>query len=110
MAASPVGPAESVDDIVDGLDDERDEQALDLVAGQRDQALRGGVTGVFIGADDGQKGVSEHREGDPAGPGGTAADLVLTESGQPFLTLEGLFHTPSGSGDPHQLGQRHRRG
>lgn len=110
MAASPVGPAESVGDVVEGLDDECYEQVLNLVAGQWDQPVRSGVAGVFVGADDGEEGVGEHREGAPAGPGGVATDLVLIEPGQPFLGLEGLFHTPSGSGDPHQLGQRHRLG
>lgn len=40
MAASPGGPAESVGSGVDGLDDEGDEQALDLVAGERREAVR----------------------------------------------------------------------
>lgn len=62
MAASPVGLAESMGDVVVGLDDERDEQALDLVAGQRDQPVWGGFAGVFVGADDGGEGVGEHRE------------------------------------------------
>jgi len=43
MAASPVGPAESVGDVCEGLDDERDEQALDLVAGQWDQPVWAGL-------------------------------------------------------------------
>jgi hypothetical protein len=42
-------------------DDERDEQALDLVAGQRDQSVGGrGLAGVFVGTDDGEEGVGEH--------------------------------------------------
>jgi F420-0:gamma-glutamyl ligase len=49
MAASPVRPAESVGDVVEGLDDDCDEQALDLVVGQRDQPVRSGVAGVFVG-------------------------------------------------------------
>jgi hypothetical protein len=57
MAASPVRPAESVGDVVEGLDNECDEQALDLVAGQRDQPVRSGVAGVFVGADDGEEGM-----------------------------------------------------
>lgn len=110
MAASPVGPAELVGCVMDWLDDECDEQALDLVAGQRHQVGRPGTVGVFVSTDDGEEGVGEHGEGDPAGPGWVAADLVLIESGQPLLGLEGFFHPPSGSGDPHQLGQRHRLG
>jgi hypothetical protein len=40
VAASPVGPAEPVDGVADGLDDEGDEQALDLVAGERYEGRR----------------------------------------------------------------------
>jgi hypothetical protein len=36
-AAAPVGPGEPVGRLADGPDDERDEQAADLVAGQRDR-------------------------------------------------------------------------
>jgi hypothetical protein len=43
---------------------------------------------VFVGADDGQEGVGEHGQGDPAGPGGVAADLVFVEAGQ---SLAGRF-------------------
>jgi hypothetical protein len=38
VAAPPVGPGKLVGRVADRLDDERDEQALDLVARQRDQA------------------------------------------------------------------------
>ncbi len=110
MATSPVGPAEPVGCVVDRPDDERDEQALDLVARQWDQVGRSGTAGVFVGTNDDEEGVGEHGQGDPSGPGGTAADLVLIESGEPLLGLEGLLHPPSGSGDPHQLAQRHRLG
>jgi hypothetical protein len=72
----------------------RIEQPLDLVAGERDEPVRYGVPGVFVGADNGEEGVSEHGQGDPAGPGGVAADLVLVESGQAFSGLEGLLHPP----------------
>jgi hypothetical protein len=54
--------------MVDGSDDEGGEQALDLVAGERDQLTWPGVVGVFGGAHDGEEGVGEHGEGDPAGP------------------------------------------
>lgn len=58
---SPVGPAEPVISVVDELDNESDDQALDLVAGEWDQLTSPGVTG----ANDGEAGV-----GDPAAPGG----------------------------------------
>jgi hypothetical protein len=77
-----------------GPDDQGDEQSLDLVAGERDKPVRCGAPDVFVGADNGEEGVSEHGQGDPAGPGGVAADLVLVESGQALSGLEGLLHTP----------------
>ncbi len=55
MAASPVGPAEPVSHVVERLDGDRDEQALDLVAGQRYQVSRPGTAGVFVGSDDGKE-------------------------------------------------------
>lgn len=70
--------------IVDGPNDEGDEQALDLVAGERYEAVRCRLPGVFIGSDDSEEGMGEHGEGDPAGPGRVAADLVLVQSGQAF--------------------------
>ena len=94
MAASPVGPAEPVGRVVEGLDDEGDEQALDFVAGERYQGVRRGVVGVFVGADDGEEGVGEHGQGDPAGPGRVAADLVLVQSCQALAGLERLFSRP----------------
>ncbi len=72
--------------VVDGLDNECDEQALDLVAGEWDQLTWPGVVDVFVGANDGEEGVGEHGEGDPAAPGGVAADLVLIEPGQALLS------------------------
>lgn len=92
VAASPVGPAEPVDGVVDGLDDERDEQSLDLVAGERYEGVECGVVGVFVRADDGHEGVGEHGQGDPAGPGRVAADLVLVQGGQALAGLEELLH------------------
>jgi hypothetical protein len=50
VAASPVGPAELVDGVQGGADDERDERALDLVAGERYEGVGCGVTGVFVRA------------------------------------------------------------
>lgn len=106
MEPPPVRPAEPVGHVVARLRGERDEQALDLVAGQRDQAVRGGAAGVFVGKDYREEGVGEHREGDPAGPRAVAADLVLVESCQPFLGLEGLFHTPPRTSGFDQRSQR----
>ncbi len=77
LAASPVGPAEPVGCTVHGPDDERGERSLDLVAGERDQPVRGGMAGVSVSADDGEKGAGEHDQGDPARPRGEPADLVL---------------------------------
>jgi hypothetical protein len=40
-------------------DGESEEQALNLVAGQRDQAVRSWPVGVFVGADDGAEGIGQ---------------------------------------------------
>lgn len=50
---------------------------------------------MFVGADDGEEGVGEHGQGDPVGPGGEAAELVLVQAGQALSGLEGLLHPPS---------------
>ncbi|AWW41827.1 hypothetical protein DN051_38630 [Streptomyces cadmiisoli] len=92
--------------IVDVLDDERNEQALDLVAGERYQSVGPGVAGVFVGTDDREEGMGEHREGDPAVPGCPASDPVFVRSGQAFAGREDLLDRPSASGNPHQGGQR----
>ena len=105
VATSPGGPAEPVGHVVHGLDDKYREQSLDLVAGERDQPVRGGMAGVFVGSDDGEEGVGEHGQGDPARPRGEAAELVLVQSGQAFSGLEGLLHPPSRPGDADQCGQ-----
>src|SRR5690348_11485073 len=97
MEPPPARPAEPGGDVVARLAEARDEQALDLGAGPPEQAGRGGAAGVFVGTDYREEGVGEHREGAPAGPRAVAADLVLIESCQPFLGLEGLFHTPPGA-------------
>lgn len=91
---SPVGPAQPVCRVVDGPDNQRDEQALDLVAGERDQVVRAAVAGVFAGADDCEERVGELGEGDPAGPGHITADLVLIQSGQALRGLERLLDPP----------------
>lgn len=51
-----------------GPDDERDEQPLDLVAGERYQGVWCGIAVVFVRADDGEEGGRERGQGDPAGP------------------------------------------
>lgn len=75
------------------LDREVDEQVLDLVTGQGDQVTGTGCAGVFLGSNDREGGMGEHRQGDPAGPGREAADLVFVEAGQALLGLERLLHT-----------------
>ncbi|CAL9597601.1 hypothetical protein SUDANB6_05386 [Streptomyces sp. enrichment culture] len=86
----------------------------DFVAGRRSGVV-GGRAGVFVGADDGEENVGEHGEGDPAGPGGATAKLVLVQGGQadavsgvrePFGHRAGRFR--SGRADdvlaePHRL-------
>jgi hypothetical protein len=42
--------------LVHGLDGQSDEQSLDLVAGERDEPVRCGMPGVFVGADNGEEG------------------------------------------------------
>lgn len=92
MATAPVGPAEPMGDVGGGPDDERNEQTLDLVAGELYEAVRCGAAG------------------DPAGPGCVAADLVLVQGGQALSGLEELLDSPPGPSDSHQHGQGHRFG
>lgn len=63
--------------LVDGSGDESYKKSLDLAARQRYQVVRPGTESVLVGADHGQEGMGEHDEGDPAGPGRIAAELVL---------------------------------
>jgi hypothetical protein len=65
VAATPVGPSEPVGRVVDALGGEGDEQAGDLVAGERDQRVRGGTAAVFVGADHGQERMGERCSGGP---------------------------------------------
>jgi hypothetical protein len=53
VAASSVRPTEPLDCVVDGSDDEGDEQALDLVAGERNEGIGCGA-GVLVCADAGE--------------------------------------------------------
>jgi len=107
VAASPVGPAEPVKGVMDGLDDERDEQSLDLIAGERYEGVGFGVAVAFVRADNGEGGMREHGQGDPTGPGRVAADLVFVQCGQALASLEELLYPPSRSSDSHQHGERH---
>src|SRR5262245_21912091 len=100
VASSPGRPSESVGRVVYGLDGQGGEQAADLVAGQPDQPGWCWVVGVFGGADDGEEGVGNHGQGDPAAPGGVVADLVLIQPGQALAGLEGFLDPPAGSGHP----------
>jgi len=77
-------------------------ESLYFVAGEDDESGGGRVFAVLVGADDGQEGVGEHREGHPAQPGGVAADLVLVQTGEALGGLEGLLDPPAGSGDADQ--------
>jgi hypothetical protein len=58
MAASPVGPVQWVGHVAWRLGGECDELALDLVAGQRDQVVRPGMAGVFVGTGHREEGVA----------------------------------------------------
>ena len=62
------------------------------VSGMR--ASGAGSTVVFVRADDGEEGVREHGQGDPAGPGRVAADLVLVQGRQALAGLEKLLDPP----------------
>ena len=42
--------------------------ALDLVASERYEGVGCGVVSVFVRTNDGEEGVREYGEGDPAGP------------------------------------------
>ncbi|MFE2286454.1 hypothetical protein ACFXDJ_20090 [Streptomyces sp. NPDC059443] len=77
-----------MDRVKGGPDDERDEQPLDLVAGERYEGVWYGIAVVFVRPDDGEEGVRKHGQGDPAGPGRVAADLVLLQGRQALAELE----------------------
>jgi hypothetical protein len=80
--ASPVAePRRLVSDRI-GLVICRVHKSGDLVAGQRDQPGRGGLTGAGGGCDHGEQGVGEHGDQGAASPGGPAADLVGVEPGR----------------------------
>ena len=109
VASSPSGPGFGAAQDAGRFDDVGGEQAADLVAGQRDQAVRRCLDAFDVGQD-GEQGVGEHREQGPAPPRCPAADLVFVEAGQSLAGLEGLLDPPAVSSDPDQLGQRDRRG
>jgi hypothetical protein len=50
--------------VVDGLDDQGDEKALDLVAGERYEGVSCRTAGVLVCPDDGEEGVREYAQGD----------------------------------------------
>jgi len=75
----------------DGLDDQGREQVLDLVAGQRDQPGRWWVADALEQGGHDQEGVGEHRQGGPAVPGASAADLMLVWADQALAGLEALL-------------------
>jgi hypothetical protein len=52
------------------------------------------MTLVFVRAEDSEEGMREHGQGDPAGPGRVAADLVLVQGRQAFAGLEKLLDPP----------------
>jgi hypothetical protein len=56
-----------------------DSTALDLVAGERYEGVVCGVAVAFVRADNGEEGMRDHGQGDPAGPGRVAADLVFVQ-------------------------------
>lgn len=51
----------------------------------------GGTVWRVRRTDDGDEGVGEHGRGDPSGPGGVAANLVLIESTSPFSAWKVSF-------------------
>ena len=64
-----------------------------------------GLPASLGGGGDGQEGAGEHGEGDPAVPGGPAADLVLVQAGEAFAGLEVLLDGPPEPGDLDQRGE-----
>ncbi len=60
--------------------------------GERYEGVWCGVAGVFVGADDCEKGTGEHGEGDPPAPGHPPPHLVFVQSGL------GVFDAARGTG------------
>jgi hypothetical protein len=73
VSASPPRPAQPVGAVGDGGDDERGEQVLELVAGQRDEAQRWWVAGVLGGCGHHQERGRQQGQGHLAVPGAPAA-------------------------------------
>jgi hypothetical protein len=63
-----------------------------------------GVVGV---GGDGEERGGEHAEGDVPVPGVVAADLVVVQTGLVFGELESFLHSPAGSGNADEFGERH---
>ena len=99
-ASPPVGPAEPVPDVLDGPDDQRAEQAADLVACERDLAFGRWAAVVFGGGGHGEERAGQHGQSGPSVPGIPSADLVLIQAGQALATLEVLLPGPPAAGDP----------
>src|SRR4051794_16784505 len=110
VSSPPAGPGLGIGGATAGFDDPAQEQALQLVAGQRDQPRRWRSGGVFAGGEDDEQRVGQHGQQGPAPPGQPAAHLMLVQAGQPLSTLETLLHRPSPSGDGDQLDQPDRSG
>ncbi|QNE17020.1 hypothetical protein F1D05_02715 [Kribbella qitaiheensis] len=73
-------------------DGRRSEQALDLIAGERDRALGAGpvvgrgLVAAFAGGGDGEEGVGEQGQGRPSGARSPSADhQVLMAVGSPAV-------------------------
>ena len=97
VASAPGRPAQSVGGVTDWLNDQGDEQALDLVTGEGEQSVGAGpvfgwgLLAAFEGRGDGEEGVGEQGEGDPAVPGVPAVSgLVHHEHG--LLVRQMLQH------------------
>lgn len=60
---------------------------------------------VCLGAQHGEQGVGEHRQGDVPVPAGVGADLVLVQTGFALAGLEGFLDPPPPAGNSDQLGQ-----
>jgi hypothetical protein len=102
VVATPT--AQSVSDLTGGPRDQCCEQALDLVAGHRDQPRRSGVAGTFGQGCHDQEGMGEHRQRDPPVARAPATDLTLVQADQALASLEAFLDGPAASGDIDQDG------
>ena len=105
VSASPPRPAQPVGAVGDGGDDERGEQVLELVAGQRDEAQRWWVAGVLGGCGHHQERGRQQGQGHLAVPGapaaGPGADPGRTAPCRPaLLEVPGLIDHQHRAGSP----------